>query len=81
MTEDDLGCLKGLGSLRGTMGIAQSRACRHAVVEIERLQAVFTNLLELADDLREYTHNWDWKYGEYWDRELNAAHEAVEAGK
>ena len=25
--------------------------------------------LELIDDLRSYTHDWDWKYGEEWDKQ------------
>jgi hypothetical protein len=24
--------------------------------------------LVLADELRSYTHDWDWKYGEEWDK-------------
>ncbi len=47
--------------------------------EIKRLQAIVDKLLEVGDDLRCYTHDWDWKYGEYWDKELNEAREAVEA--
>jgi hypothetical protein len=36
--------------------------------EIEELERALRDALELADDLRSYTHDWDWKYGEYWDR-------------
>ena len=28
--------------------------------------------IELIADLRSYTHEWDWKYGEEWDREIAA---------
>ena len=32
-------------------------------------ELIHERLFELVDDLRCYTHNWDWKYGEYWDKE------------
>ena len=27
-------------------------------------------IVELIDDLRSYTHDWDWKYGAFWDAEI-----------
>ena len=27
-------------------------------------------IVELIDDLRSYTHDWDWKYGAFWDVEI-----------
>lgn len=37
------------------------------------LEAAFQILLELAKELRGYTREWDWKYGEDWDKQLEAA--------
>jgi hypothetical protein len=44
----------------------------------ELLSAENEALRELVLDLRSYTHEWDWKYGEEWDEQialLNAAKE------
>jgi len=36
------------------------------------LTAQLAAALELADDLRSYTHDWDWKYGKTWDEQRAA---------
>lgn len=38
----------------------------------------FQRLLELAQELRNYTHDWDWKYGEEWDSEMKRSEEYLE---
>lgn len=47
--------------------------------EVKDLRAIATELLEVAEDMRDYTHVWDWKYGEYWDGVLERAREAAGA--
>ena len=38
-------------------------------IPLEHALAVkaLADAIELVDDLRCYTHDWDWKYGEDWD--------------
>ena len=58
--------------------VAHLRKCsvhRKVVAAVEELAAGFKSLLEVAEDMRDYTHDWDWKYGEYWDAELKKARE------
>ena len=50
----------------------QSAREREAWEEVPRL-------LEAAEDMRSYTHEWDWKYGDHWDNELRMARKAVDA--
>lgn len=45
--------------------------------EIEHLYERFASLLEVAEDLRCYTTEWDWKYGDWWDAELEKAREVT----
>ena len=45
------------------------------------LREKFTSLLDVADDLRCYTRDWDWKYGEYWDGEIESARAALAAAE
>ena len=45
--------------------------------KIKRLHEIIDKLLELGDDLRCYTHDWDWKYGEAWDKDLDEIREAT----
>jgi hypothetical protein len=45
--------------------------CKHLKKQIERL-------FELADDLRCYTHDWDWKHGAGWDREYKSIRQALQ---
>lgn len=58
-----------------------SKCLRAVRDENARLQAVVDELLGVADDMRIYTHDWDWKYGEYWDGVLEKAREAAKAAK
>lgn len=44
--------------------------------ELSTMRAAFRELLEVAYDLRCYTQDWDWKYGEGWDAELEKAAKA-----
>ena len=46
----DMALLRGLGQLVGSMGKAQSRACRDAVEEIERLQTIVDKLSKALPD-------------------------------
>lgn len=36
---------------------------------------------ELVADLRCYTHDWDWKYGDWWDEEITKLATAIQKGK
>jgi hypothetical protein len=70
----------------GTTGEVHDQAVvdrKVLAAEVERLQAIvdaLPKLLEVAEDMRAYTHDWDWKYGEYWDNELaKAAEHAAKA--
>jgi len=45
---------------------------RSAEAEASALRESLEKALALADDLRSYTHDWDWKYGEFWDGERQA---------
>jgi hypothetical protein len=45
--------------------------------ENRALRALVTKLDALAMDLRAYTHDWDWKYGEEWDSEMKSIAEEV----
>jgi hypothetical protein len=49
--------------------------------EAAELHERLTELLDAADDMRAYTHDWDWKYGEYWDGELAKAREATKVAE
>ena len=40
---------------------------------------MLAELLEAAEDMRNYTREWDWKYGEYWDGVLSKAREVIQA--
>ena len=48
--------------------------------EIKRLQTALSDLVDVADDLRCYTRDWDWKYGEKWDEEIDVARAICEMG-
>lgn len=54
----------------------------HALVvladEVEKLRQAGRDLLEVSDDLRLYTADWNWKYGDYWDEELIKARSAFD---
>ncbi len=45
--------------------------------EIAVLRKALMVLLEEAEDIREYTHDWDWKYGAMWDETLANARVVV----
>ncbi len=38
-----------------------------------------TAILDLIEDLRHYTHDWDWKYGAEWDAEILRARKILDA--
>ena len=54
---------------------SQQRCAINAMAELERLREALREALEYADDLRGYTHDWDWKYGEMWDAQREALDE------
>lgn len=72
-------CPEGCGNVG--QWLANYEKAQAVIDENARLQAIVDKLLEVGDDLRCYTHDWDWKYGEYWDKELNEAREAAEASR
>lgn len=45
----------------------------------ERLREAMVALLEDAEDIRDYTHDWDWKHGARWDKDLAKAREVLAA--
>ena len=61
--------------LRATEETAKERD--RLLAEVERLRKVMSALLEVAEDLRGCTHDWDWKYGEYWDGEITKVRAAL----
>ena len=49
--------------------------------EIARLRATLSQASEYAAHLRCYTHDWDWKYGQYWDSEAISIRAALAASE
>lgn len=52
------------------------RFCAHDPVPdstVTYWRAAYADLLELAEELRGYTHEWDWKYGEEWNAAIARA--------
>ena len=62
----DLGLLGGLGNMPGSMGIAQARACREAVAEIESLTAERDALRETVESFLAWENNGDEHTPEDW---------------
>lgn len=44
--------------------------------EIEKMQQKLARWSDLYADVRSYTHDWDWKYGNYWDKECDELRDA-----
>jgi hypothetical protein len=59
------------------------RFCKHWVplgkCRVCELEGQLAAALELADELRGYTHDWDWKYGADWDKQRAALNSAPAA--
>ena len=64
----DIGILKGLGQLHGSLGKRQAKACEDAVLEIDRLQqfrdAVLSAMTEHAGGQTDFAYIWQSE----WDR-------------